>query len=81
MKIPIFSLIIKINNINEKSRNYIFIIDSFYVHVGDFHKLKGIEYPLLRILIELIGIVLILDLILHKKELIDENRRKLRIIL
>ena len=45
----------------------------FIFLLGDFLKLKGNEYPLLRILLELIGIVLIL----HKKELLDENQRKL----
>ena len=49
----------------------------FLFLLGDFHKLNGIEYPLLRILLELIGIVLIIVLILHKKELLDENQRKL----
>ena len=49
----------------------------FMFLLEDFHKLKGIEYPLLKILLELIGIVLILILILHKKELLDENQRKL----
>ena len=49
----------------------------FIFLLGDFLKLKGNEYPLLRILLELIGIVLIIVLILHKKELLDENQRKL----
>jgi len=49
----------------------------FILLLGDFLKLKGNEYPLLRILLELIGIVLIIVLILHKKELLDENQRKL----
>ena len=49
----------------------------FIFLLGDFLKLKGNEYPLLRILLELIGIVLIIVLILHKKDLLDENQRKL----
>ena len=44
---------------------------------GDFQKLKGFDYPLLKILVQLIGVILFLIVILHKKEILDENQRKI----
>ena len=35
------------------------------------------EYPLLKILMELIGITLQLIVVLHKRELIDQNQKKI----
>ena len=56
----------------------IFLALLFFVYLlGDFQKLKGMEYPLLRILVELIGIILILVVILHKKEILDPSQKKI----
>ena len=52
------------------------LILAFLSVIGDFHKLKGFDYPLLKILIKLIGVILVLIvliIILHKKEILDES--------
>ena len=54
----------------------IFLIMLSYL-LEDFNKLKGLEHPLLKILLELIGIIQFLIVYLHKKEFLDENQRKI----
>ena len=53
------------------------LILAFLSLIGDFQKLKGFDYPLLKILVQLIGVILFLIVILHKKEILDENQRKI----
>ena len=53
------------------------LILAFLSLLGDFHKLKGFDYPLLKILVKLIGVILVLIIVLHKKEILDENQRKI----
>ena len=53
------------------------LILAFLSLIGDFQKLKGFDYPLLKILVKLIGVILFLIVVLHKKEILDENQRKI----
>ena len=55
----------------------LFLLILFLYLFGDFNSLKGMEYPLLRILMELIGIILILIIFLHKKEILVPNQRRI----
>ena len=55
---------------------FLFIL-VFLSLIGDFQKLKGFDYPLLKILVKLIGVILFLIVVLHKKEILDENQRKI----
>ncbi len=55
----------------------ILLIILFLYLAGEFFELKGLDYPLLKVLFELIVIILILVLSLNKKELIDKNQKKL----
>ena len=52
------------------------LIILFVNNIIDFYKKKGMDYPLLQILFELILIVLLIVLAFHKKELIDKNQKK-----
>ena len=58
----------------------ILLIILFLYLAGEFFELKGLDYPLLKVLFELIVIILILVLSLNKKEFIDKNQKKLRTI-
>ena len=55
----------------------ILLIILFLYLAGEFFELKGLDYPLLKILFEFIVIILILVLSLNKKEFIDKNQKKL----
>ena len=55
---------------------FLLLMISIYL-LGDFLNLKGMEYPILKILMELIGITLLLIVVLHKRELIDQNQKKI----
>ena len=60
------------------SQSIAFLLLMLFIYLlGDFLNLKGMEYPLLKILMELIGITLLLILVLHKRELIDQNQKKI----
>ena len=51
------------------------LILAFLFLLGDFQKLKGFDYPLLKILVKLIGVILVLIIVILKKEILDENQR------
>ena len=61
---------------NRQSIAFLLLMLFIYLF-GDFLNLKGMEYPLLKILMELIGITLLLIVVLHKRELIDQNQKKI----
>ena len=53
------------------------LIVLFLYNIGDFYKEKGMDYPLLKILFQLILIIFLIVFFFHKKELIDENQKKI----
>ena len=53
------------------------LIVLFLYNDGDFYKKKGLDYPLLKILFELILIIFLIVFFFHKKEIIDENQKKI----
>ena len=55
------------------------LILAFLFLNGDFQKLKGFDYPLLKILVKLIRVILALIIVLHIKEIFDENQRKIEV--
>ena len=60
------------------SQSIAFLLLMLFIYLsGDFLNLKGMEYPLLKILMELKGITLLLIMFLHKRELIDQNQKKI----
>ena len=60
------------------SQNIVFLLLMLFIYLlAYFLNLKGMEYPLLKILVELIGITLLLIVVLHKRELIDQNQKKI----
>ena len=61
---------------NRQSIAFLLLMLFIYLF-GDFLNLKGMKYPLLKILMELIGITLQLIVVLHKRELIDQNQKKI----
>ena len=67
-----------VDNLKMSRQIMIFLlILAFLSLLGDFQKLKGFDYPLLKILVKLIGVILVLIIVLHKKEILDENQRKI----
>ena len=67
-----------VDNLKMSRQIVIFLlILAFLSLIGDFQKLKGFDYPLLKILVKLIGVILFLIVVLHKKEILDENQRKI----
>ena len=67
-----------VDNLKVSRQIVIFLlILAFLSLIGDFQKLKGFDYPLLKILVKLIGVILFLIVVLHKKEILDENQRKI----
>ena len=67
-----------VDNLKMSRQIVIFLlILAFLSLIGDFQKLKGFDYPLLKILVKLIGVILFLIVVLHKKEIFDENQRKI----
>ena len=53
------------------------LIILFLYNIADFYKEKGMDYPLLKVLLELILIIFLIVFFFHKRELIDENQKKI----
>ena len=67
-----------VDNLKMSRQIVIFLlILAFLSLIGDFQKLKGFDYPLFKILVKLIGVILFLIVVLDKKEILDENQRKI----
>ena len=67
-----------VDNLKMSRQIMIFLlILAFLSLLGDFQKLKGFDYPLLKILVKLIWVILFLIVVLHKKDILDENQRKI----
>ena len=67
-----------VNNLKMNQQVVVFLVVLvFFFLLEDFKKLKGFEFPLLKIIVKLIGVILFLVVFLHKKEILDENQRKI----
>ena len=67
-----------VNNLKMNRQVVVFLVVLvFFFLLEDFKKLKGFEFPLLKIIVKLIVVILFLVVFLHKKEILDENQRKI----
>ena len=67
-----------VNNLKMNRQVVVFLVVLvFFFLLEDFKKLKGFEFPLLKIIVKLIRVILFLVVFLHKKEIFDENQRKI----
>ena len=59
-----------VNNLKMNRQVVVFLVVLvFFFLLEDFKKLKGFEFPLLKIIVKLIGVILFLVVFLHKKEI------------